>query len=326
MSKKDGAPKNRDFLVLGIVGVLLIGGFIALTFKLIDQEDKHVRDVEKVRISEDFSEDLMGSDYDSDTVNSIVDRNPNATNCDLSAVTVTDALMPKVAKLKLLKELNLSHSKVTDAGLKYIEHMSLSKLDLSGTAVSDAGLDSITKIPTMFKLDLSSTKVTDAGMKKLASLPVLGIIVVNGTAISDEGVKSMQSCKNMKRIYVGSTRVTNEFFKYAAPMDLFAIYCENTAVTGDGIRKYLKDTKLRKLGLDHCNIGDSDVPAIMAAAPGLQVLSAGNTKITDAGLMQLARLLSLKSVRVGECRGITTAGTKRFSQVRPDCKIETHLF
>jgi hypothetical protein len=323
---KTGTPKNRDFIVLIIVGILMIGGFIMTTFKLIDQEDKHVRDVEKVRISEAFSDDLMDNEYDSDTVHSIVNRKPNATKCDLSAVTVTDELMEKVAELKHLKELILSHSKVTDAGLKYLENMPLVKLDLSGTTVSDAGLDSIAKIPTLFRLDLSKTRVTDAGMKKLENNQELNIISVNGTAITDEGIKILQRCKGLKRLYVGQTRVTDEFLKYAATMDLNAIYCENTAITGDGIRKHLQNTNLRKLILDHCNIGDRDVPAIIAAAPKLQVLSIGSTKVTDAGLIGLAGLLSLKSVRVGNCRGITKAGLQRFSQVRPDCKIATHYF
>lgn len=324
MPVKHSAGKNRDFIVLAIVGVLIIGNFIALTFKLIDQEDKHVRDVEKVRISEDFSEDLISTEDDTDTVNSIVDRNPNAIECDLSAVTVNDKLMKKVGVLKRLEQLSLSHSKVTDNGLQYIVGMPLVKLDLSGTSVTDRGLDYIAKVPTLYRLDLSVTKITDEGLKKLAPLKKLSIIVLSGTAVTDAGVAYLQQCKNLDRIYVGSTKVSNDFLKCVGPMKLFAVYCENTAITGDGIKKYLKNTKLRKMSLEHCDIADEDVPAIIAAAPELQFLNVGSTKISDAGLIALARMLTLKSIRVENCRGITETGLKRFAQVRPDCKVETH--
>lgn len=321
---RHGSGKNRDFIALVIVGILLIGGFIALTFKLIDQEDKHVRDVEKVRIAEDFSQDLVGTDDDTDTVNSIVERNPNATECDLSAVTVDDKLMKKVGALKRLQELSLSHSKVTDEGLKYILGMPLVKLDLSGTVITDKGLDYVAKIPTLFRVDLSSTKVTDAGLRKLARLQQMGIIVLNGTVVTDAGIASLKSCKKLSRVYVGSTKVTNECLTCVVPMNLYAIYCENTAITGDGINKYLKNSKLKKLSLERCDISDKDVTAIIAAAPGLQYLNVGSTKLTDNGLMKLARMLTLKSLRVANCRGITEAGLKRFAQVRPDCKLENH--
>lgn len=326
MPDTHGSGKNRDFIALAIVGILLIGGFIALTFKLIDQEDKHVRDVEKVRIAEGFSEDLAGTDDDTDTVNSIVDRNPNATECDLSAVTVDDKLMKKVGELTRLQELSLSHSKVTDEGLKYIQGMPLVKLDLSGTVITDKGLDYIAKIPTLFRVDLGSTKISDAGLKKLVPLQKMGIIVLNGTAVTDVGVASLKSCKKLARVYVGSTKVSNECLACVVPMNLYAIYCENTAITGDGIRKYLKDTKLRKLSLERCDITDKDIPAIIAAAPGLQYLNVGGTKLTDDGLMKLARMLTLKTLRVANCRSITEAGLKRFTQVRPDCKLETQYF
>jgi hypothetical protein len=314
--------KNRDFAILAGIGLLMIGGFIALTFKLIDQEDKHVRDVEKVHIAENFTSDSIGRYDDAATVRSIVARDPNATKCDLSAVTVDDKMMKTVSRLKRLTELNLSQSKVTDKGLKYIVGMPLKDLDLSGTVVTDEGLNIVGEKTALVKLDLSGTRITDAGLPKLAKLQSLTHFILAGTRITNAGLSDLLELKGLKRLHLSRTAITDDAFDTLEKMDLFALYLDYTAITGDGLKNF-HAPGLKKVGLEACNLTDKDVPAILACMPSVAILNIGSNKITDAGLLQLAKLSNLSAIRIGSCPGITEKGQLEFKKLNPACKVDT---
>ena len=65
-------------------------------------------------------------------------------------------------------ELNLSRSKITDAGLLHLKGLtSLQTLSLYRTQVTDAGLVHLTGLTSLKSLDLRGTKVTDAGVADL---------------------------------------------------------------------------------------------------------------------------------------------------------------
>ncbi|MCY2995297.1 MAG: hypothetical protein NTY19_46660 [Planctomycetota bacterium] len=64
--------------------------------------------------------------------------------------------------------LDLSSTKVTDAGLIHLEGLTqLQTLNLGSTSITDAGLAHLKGLTKLQELDLSSTKVTDAGVAEL---------------------------------------------------------------------------------------------------------------------------------------------------------------
>ena len=66
--------------------------------------------------------------------------------------------------------LDLSRTRITDAGLKALEKMpNLQHLDLRGTAVGDAGLDALAPLHNLRTLGLYGTAVTDAGTSGAAT-------------------------------------------------------------------------------------------------------------------------------------------------------------
>ncbi|MGO8903872.1 MAG: hypothetical protein ACLQU5_36870 [Isosphaeraceae bacterium] len=78
-----------------------------------------------------------------------------------------------------LTGLNLSGSKITDAGMRYLEALSeLENLVLEHTAISDACLDSLSNLKRLSFIHLTDTKVTEAGEKELRrKLPNLQLIL-----------------------------------------------------------------------------------------------------------------------------------------------------
>ncbi len=62
----------------------------------------------------------------------------------------------------------LSHSKVTDAGLRHLRELTnLRGLILDGTQVTDAGLVHLKGLTNLRRLVLKNTQVTDAGVEKM---------------------------------------------------------------------------------------------------------------------------------------------------------------
>ena len=116
-------------------------------------------------------------------------------NCVNVADKFGDAELAKFVPLAgRLAELNLSRSKVTDAGLASLAGMSnLKKLHLPNTAVSDAGIDSLLGLSKLEYLNLFNTKITDAGLAKLEKLPNLKHLYVWQTGATKPAAEALHA-------------------------------------------------------------------------------------------------------------------------------------
>jgi hypothetical protein len=86
----------------------------------------------------------------------------------LSWKTTDAQLAEKLKEIPEVGNLNLSRTKVTDAGLVYLKGLEkLKKLRLNFTRITDAGLVHLAGLSNLKQLGLQRTRVTDAGIKKL---------------------------------------------------------------------------------------------------------------------------------------------------------------
>lgn len=91
-----------------------------------------------------------------------------------------------------LQHLELSHSPVTDEGLRGVVDLSqLQSLGLKNTAVTDQGLNHLVKLPKLKDLRLAYTDVSDVGLERLHQLTSLESVTLNGTNITAEGVTAL---------------------------------------------------------------------------------------------------------------------------------------
>ena len=92
-----------------------------------------------------------------------------------------------------LAQLDLSGTKVTDAGLKPLADLGkLVRLDLHNSAVGDAGLAHLKGLANLGYLNLYGTQVTDAGLAHLTSLKKLGGLYLWQSKVTEAGVKALQ--------------------------------------------------------------------------------------------------------------------------------------
>jgi Leucine-rich repeat (LRR) protein len=117
----------------------------------------------------------------------------NLTYLDLSHTRVSDAGLVHLKGLTNLTRLDLAGMRVSDAGLVHLKGLTnLTYLDLSHTRVSDAGLVHLKGLTNLAQLDLSRTRVSDAGLRDLVNLP-LGIIHLDNSRVSADGFASLRS-------------------------------------------------------------------------------------------------------------------------------------
>jgi hypothetical protein len=88
-----------------------------------------------------------------------------------------------------LRRINLSHSRISDAGLARIAGMrKLEQLRLASDQVTDAGLESLKDLKNLRHLHLIGMPITDAGLAHLHALAGLRSLYLDRTQATDDGV------------------------------------------------------------------------------------------------------------------------------------------
>ena len=107
-------------------------------------------------------------------------------------------------------EVSFSGKPIGDPELRAIiqqlkKHEQFRYLDLSHTAVTDEGLKGLKELPNLRTLLLSHTAVTDAALKDLTQVDSLDL---SDTGVTDEGVRELKTHKELKWLRLDNTKVT----------------------------------------------------------------------------------------------------------------------
>ena len=118
---------------------------------------------------------------------------------------LTDELFTKLAPvLAKMVAIDLSASSVTDASIaKLAAAKDLRMVRLSETGITDASMDTLAKLTKLESVNLYGTKVTDAGVKKLIALPNLKRLYLWQTAVTPEAVAEIKKALPAVEIVTG---------------------------------------------------------------------------------------------------------------------------
>jgi hypothetical protein len=100
---------------------------------------------------------------------------------------VGDEAAKQLERLSNLRDLTLSRTLVTDAGLRHVSP-SVRFLRLADTKITDAGAGAIRRLNDLEYLDLDRTQISDSGLLALVNLPRLRHVSVYGTRVTAAGV------------------------------------------------------------------------------------------------------------------------------------------
>ena len=105
--------------------------------------------------------------------------------------------------LRKLQNLDLSKTKVTNAGLVHLRGLAqLENLDLTADRqISDAGLTNLSGLVRLRSLRLGATNVGDGGIDRLKGLRSLRLLDVGQTNVTEAGVKAFRKAFPRTNVY-----------------------------------------------------------------------------------------------------------------------------
>jgi Leucine-rich repeat (LRR) protein len=123
--------------------------------------------------------------------------------------------LAKIAKLSHLSKLWLRHTpKVTDGGIRHLEHLPIADLDLWGDHVTDKCIDSILAMDYLERLVLRETYITDQALDALQKARRLKSLSIYQTNITDAGLQFVGQMRNLEHLDIRCTPVSDVGLTY----------------------------------------------------------------------------------------------------------------
>lgn len=263
---------------------------------------------------------------------------------DFSNAALSDSDLPRIAKLRYIKQLNLNGLPITDASLLPIRSLPyLSELDLGGTKVTDQGIAGLDTLRNLCTLRVTGTNVSYAALEKLdATLPyahfcedraieelkVAGIQVVGSPRFMDgdpaQGMWVIKAGNQADHVIVGMNRKLTLVPDNVVHMNYLQSLREmtfHTITLGPGGLEQLKPIpKMKELEIWYVNLSDRDMEAIGRQTQLESLTICGCRQITNEGLKHLKSLKNLKRLHIEDCDPTTKEGMAALKRALPDCQ------
>ena len=237
---------------------------------------------------------------------------------------LTDTGLAHLARLKGLRALSLSGTRVTDAGLAHLSGSgTLLAPHLSATNVTDSGMAHLATLAGVRELSSNGTRVTDAGRAHVAAMGSIRVLLLSDTRVSDAGLAQLAGRKSLRRLGLEDTKVSDAGLAHLAGMEGLAfLHLARTEVTDAGLAHAAGLESLRWLDLSATKVTDAGL-AHLARAKRLLGLILSHTKVTDVGLVPVAGLdllqrLDLSGTTVSDAGLVHLAGLQSLRVLRLD--------
>ncbi|HWE38250.1 MAG TPA: hypothetical protein VG406_16890 [Isosphaeraceae bacterium] len=129
---------------------------------------------------------------------------PRLAALSLKKTEVDDSGIPFILEHREFRQLDLSHTKVTDFRLEALTE--LVDLDLRGTHIARLSLDGLSKLEG---LNLGSTNIHEFGLRPVGGLSALRSLDLRDTKIRDADLDHLKTLTNLKVLYLYDTPVTD---------------------------------------------------------------------------------------------------------------------
>jgi hypothetical protein len=116
-------------------------------------------------------------------------------NLILSSCPITNEGLSSLEGKHNICCLTLTQTGVTDEGIKHLRGMNLQSLDLSSTKITDAGLATLGEFdfPRLKEVAIERTRVTNTGLMHLANFKALEWVSISGTKVTKDGIRHLKA-------------------------------------------------------------------------------------------------------------------------------------
>lgn len=241
---------------------------------------------------------------------------------ELSHADLDDAALAVLPELPLNGSLSLGDGSYTVDGMKYVAACkNLTSISLEGVHVTDEFLESLVEMPNLGELALRSPNFTSKAFEiqlrlqnlkslrlprnprssdlvlqpaDIARLTKLQIIDLSGPQYDDATARALADhCPQLEQVYLRGTAITNRGVEELTRLTKLTTLTLDGAPLNDGVADAIRQMKqLQWLSLNQCPIGDETFAAACECSD-LWTISAGHTKVTDAGVKHVLELPKL---------------------------------
>lgn len=262
-----------------------------------------------------------------DSERTVQDTQGNIVELALSSPWVTDADLAGVARLKQLKNLDLSHTRITDVGLEHLKGLE-NVVELNcyyAERITEDGIAHLKTWKNLQHLNLRGTKVTSKVFEHLAHLTSLRSLDLGFTQIEDEGFEHLANLNQLERLAIGGNRLSGaalpllRFLPSLARLDVGGIQRVDSGLWGlplteENLSRIGKLRQLRELSLAAATLADrgTDRPghpeaerselrdlSPLTMLVNLERLDLTRQPVTAEALGALTALPKLKDLRLG---------------------------
>ncbi len=169
--------------------------------------------------------------------------------------------------------------------------------------VSDNGLRHLSGLTELEELRLKSESFRDAGLAHLEGLESLEVLRLTGGTVTDDGLKHLAKLSSLRELCLDVSNIRGRGFSHLAKLrSLEFLFLAGGNTFGDrGLRYVAEIASLKSL-----------------------TLFGGELKISDAGMVYLARMTGLEELRFVWIQGITDAGIAKLTPLRSLKLLDLH--
>ncbi|MBK9141262.1 MAG: serine/threonine protein kinase [Candidatus Melainabacteria bacterium] len=204
--------------------------------------------------------------------------------------------------LEITSILMSSDSPLTSRGLRSLKGIPLRTFEADAGRFNDDSARALKLFPDLRVVRLQATPlVTIEGIKAITELPNLTYLAIRFTRPLPKGtVEQISKMDRLTSIDLGHSR----------------------SISPEDIRTLTKMPRLRSLKITNTGLDDRVVPILVDSR--IELLEIGENEITDEGLLGLARMKSMRNLKISAAGGIISKdGLKQFKRLRPDVSIKS---
>jgi sugar lactone lactonase YvrE len=259
---------------------------------------------------------------------------------------VTDDWLKRLAGQDLLRNLQLSGTAVTSAGLIHLKDLkNLERLNICLTACTDEGFEHLAGLTKMKRMTICASKITGSGFAHLGGMKQLESINLHSAPASDEGLAAIGKLTSLLRLEVVHTQVTDTGLKHLATLknlrqlhihgpqtteaalafvgnlkELYELDVYDRAASNQTLEQIAKLPKLRKLMLVS-GVFDDDGVKHLTEVKTLENVVLDSPHLTDACIDSLISLPNLRTLTLPRAK-LSAAGRSRLQSALPDVELK----
>jgi internalin A len=232
---------------------------------------------------------------------------------DLSHTRITDEGLLRLKPAPKIRDLSLFYAEwITDQGMTAIRDWKhLKRLNVRGTRISDGTLELVGKLTGLEALDIAHTSVTDNGLEHLITLVHLKELALGRGRLTYKALGTLRMLPTLTSLDLSGAR--------PVPPDM-AGNRAGPGIPEEALHAIAELKELRVLKLGHSNIGGSGLRILSALDKVERLGLEGCRRIDDAAATELVNWKSLKYLDLQDTQ-VTPAGVEALRKAKPALAI-----